>query len=501
MAKNLDNIREVWQRASFSHRAILLTVVLVCVGAAALLVHWARQPDWALLYGGLDPEEAAAIVEKIRDDDTPFKLERGGTTVYVPVDKVYSLRLSMASQGLPSGGHEGYRLLDKQSIGVSPFSQRISATRALSGELARTVEEFDEVMSARVLIARPATALFGGGQKKTKASVALRLKPGHRIGPNTVSAIVHLVAGSVEGLEPGNVVVTDSQEGLLSRQGRDEMGNGGGTYLDYKSRVESYMARKVEDLLAAVLGPDRARVRVDAVIETTRSQTTKETYDPDSTVVTREEITSSSSVSGVPAGGDTTKDDSTVSEYKVSKTIETRSDLPGNVTSLTVAAFVDLTGPPPAADDGAAPTTPPTKLTPEDVEAIIVKAIGITDPTAVKVVPISFHDPSPSAEMTMEEDEGTGLQFYLEIARRGSLGILVIGALIVLKMISGSKKKGAQAVGALDVTAGAENMLPGAAGALSPDALRQRIGYALQENPEAVRRLFLTWAQSEEGER
>jgi flagellar M-ring protein FliF len=498
VAKNLDNIREVWQRASLAQRAILLMVAAACVGAAALLAHWARQPEMALLYSRLSPEEAAAIVEKIRDADVPHKLKSGGTAVYVPVDKVHSLRLTMASQGLPTGRHEGYRLLDEEKIGASPFAQRITYIRAVAGELARTIEMIDGVVSAKVHIARPAAALFGGGQKKAKASVALKLRSGHQLGPNSVSAIVHLVAGSVEGLEPGNVVVADSDGNLLSGQAQNEMARGAGTYLDYKSRVESYLARKVEDMLAAVLGPNRARVRVDAVIDTSRSDLTKETYDPENTVASREEIVTSSSTSPPPAGGaaagGVSKDDTTVTEYKVSKTIETRRDLPGNVKSVTVAAFVELD----AAGGASAPATGP-KLKPEDVEAIIMKATGVTDAQSIKVVPTTFHDPAPSAGTTDQDDEGGGWTLYLEIARRGSLGILVIGALVVLKMFAGSKKKSPEVAGALMSPAGGESLLPAGGGELSPDMLRSRISRALQENPEAVRRLFLTWARGEEG--
>ena len=95
-------------------RVLLLGVLLGCIGAVALLAGWARKPDMALLYSGLAPEEAARIVEKINDEDIPYELANGGTTIKVPVEKVYSLRLTMASQGLAAGGEGGYQILDKQ---------------------------------------------------------------------------------------------------------------------------------------------------------------------------------------------------------------------------------------------------------------------------------------------------------------------------------------------------------------------------------------------------
>ncbi len=114
-------------------RVLLLGVLLGCIGAVALLVGWARKPDMSLLYSGLTPEEAAKIVEKINEEDIPHELADGGTTIKVPVDKVYSLRLMMASHGLPAGGEGGYQILDKEKIGASPFTQRVNYVRAIEG--------------------------------------------------------------------------------------------------------------------------------------------------------------------------------------------------------------------------------------------------------------------------------------------------------------------------------------------------------------------------------
>ena len=140
MATLVENLREVWRRAGLLQRTMLVSVLLACAGAVVLLVGWARQPKMALLYSRLDPEEAARIVEKIRDADVPYRLTDGGTTVYVPAEKVYSLRLTMAAQGLPTGEQAGYRILDEEKIGTSPFTQRVNYIRAVEGELARSIQ-------------------------------------------------------------------------------------------------------------------------------------------------------------------------------------------------------------------------------------------------------------------------------------------------------------------------------------------------------------------------
>ena len=92
----------------------------------------------------------------------------------------------------------------------------------------------------------------------------------------------------------------------------------------------------------------------------------------------------------------------------------------------------------------------------------------------------------------------------LEIAKQASLGLLVLGALLALKMFRGPRRKmdvegmpaAALAGGGSQSSAG---MLPGMADA-NPDLLKAQITKALQDNPEEVKRLFLSWVDNEKGE-
>lgn len=487
-------------------RVLLLGIVIACGASSVLLVGWARKPVLSLLYTGLSQEEAARIVEKVRDEGTQYELKDGGTTVYVPTDKVYSLRLAMASQGLPRGDQAGYRILDEERLGISPFSQRINYLRAVEGELVKTIQLLDGVASARVHIVRPEETLFAGKDREATATVVLRMRGAFRLTPSNIAAVVHLVAGSVEGLQPQKVVLVNAQGTLLSGQGVDEMAKAG-TFLEYKARVEEYLSRKAEDMLAAALGPGRASVRVDAAVETLASDTRTETYDPEKKVVTKEETKTLSSSAPSNAAG-ATKEENSTSEYQVSKVTKTETDMPGKVKSVTVAAFVDLSAPPaPAAPaGGAAPAAPATKLTLKDAEDIIRSAMGLKLTDTIKVVDTPFYRAPAAADTGAEEQKQASREFYLEIARRASLGLLVLGALVALKIFRGSKKKGAggaalpggMSMGALEGQSSA-GLLGGGEAELNPEMLRARISHALQENPEEVKRLFLSWAESDKG--
>jgi flagellar M-ring protein FliF len=503
MAGILDNLSGLWQRAGIVQRVTLLSVVLACAGAGVLLVNWARRPSLALLYSGLSPQEASKIVEKLRDSDTPYELKEGGTAVYAPADKIYQLRLSLAGQNLPGGDQAGYHILDEEKLGASPFTQRLNHTRALEGELAKSIQLIEGVAAARVHLVRPEGTLFAAKGKEPSATVVLRLKGKAAPGSLNVAAIVHLVAGSVEGLSAEKVVVVDGQGNLLSGAMQNDLARGAGNYLDYKSQVERYLSHKAEEMLASVLGPNKATVKVNAEVDTNNSSEVTETYDPEKRVVAKEDVkTKSAGPTTTPAAGNasSTKEETTTSDYLVSKTVQTKTQMPGQVKNLTVAAFVDLRGPAKEGGPGqAAPEIMPIK----DVEDVIRNAIGLKTTDTLKVVNVAF--PATAAQAAPQEEPAGMLnkEFYLDIAQRGSLGLLVIGALVALKMFRSGKKSaaapyGGPGAGALEA-GGSTHLLP-AGGEVNPEHLRARISRALQENPEEVKQLFLNWVESRKEE-
>ncbi len=507
MVQQIQNLQQIWQRTSLIQRVLLVVILLVCIGAVALLVGWATQPQMSLLYSGLAPEEAGKILEKINDADVPYELADGGSTIKVPVEQVHSLRLTMASQGLPVGGQAGYQILDREKIGTSPFTQRVNYTRAIEGELAKTIKLVDGVTTARVHIVRPETALFAGQRKNASATVLVRVRPGWRLSPSNVAAITSLVAGSVENLVPEKVVVVDGRGRLLTGGGEgSELARKANTLLDYKTQVEEYLAEKAEKMLAAVLGPNRASVRVDAEIDITGSTESIEKYDADNKVITKEELRSSSTTpaSGADGAGKgaTTKEEDTITEYLVSRTVSQTTNLPGKIKSLMVAAMVDLSAP--AASEESEGTAAPTVISIKDVEDIIRNAVGLKQADALKVVQTTFHQPAGTEDSAEEDDGLISPGFLLEMARRFSLGILVIGVLVAMRVLRGPKKKAGGSGGAQPAlegqVGGMSNLLPEGLSENDAALMRAQITQTLRDNPEQVKRLFSSWVSSEEGE-
>lgn len=493
----LQKIRTIWRKLGLVQQVLLGAIVLTFVLAAAMLVRWAGRPDMRMLYQDLGPEEASAITDKIAESGIAYELRSGGTAIYVPSEKVYQLRLDMAKEGLPGGEQGGYKIFDNEKIGISPFVQTVNLKRALQDELAKSIQMIDGVAHARVHIVNSEQTLFTEDAGKTTASVALRVKPGYILSSQNVAAIRYLVSGSVEGLTSENVTVIDSQGRLYGSDTDRFTAAGSGTVQDYRDRIEQKYAEKVEQLLIAALGPGRAKVQVSAVVDMNSVRTVMEKYEPKG-VATKEEITTGSETgagaaqaSGTALPGSVKKDETIMTEYQVGKTVTQETILPGKIKSLSVAAVVDLSNPDPNA--AGAGGRPDKIMDPNEVEQLIVSALSLdlSGADSVKVIDVPM---APVTQSLLTEEPSGGLDF-VAIARQGSLGMMAICALLVLRMFRGAKKKVQDEAAERLSAVGGMGLLPDGGGQSGPLVLRKQIATALKKDPERVRQLFTSWIQ------
>jgi flagellar M-ring protein FliF len=335
----LSPLQDFWSRLSVAQRITLVITAVGSIVAIVSIVAWANRTEYSVLFSDLDQRDAAAIVEQLRTDGVPYRLQNGGRTIQVPVEKVYEMRLQFAALGLPQSGVIGYELFDGNNIGVTDFVQKLNYKRALEGELARTIRGLDEIEGARIHIVIPEPSVFAREEKTPTASVALRLKQGVRLSQRQVSGIAHLVAASVEGLESRNVTIVDEQGNILSdNRPEDEQFTLTATQLELQEKVESYLTAKVQSLLDGVVGRNNSAVRVTAELDFDRVERTMESYDPDSQVIRSEEV--STQLSSDQSEGEN-RTENTITNYEINRTVERVVQTGGNVKRLSVAVTVN----------------------------------------------------------------------------------------------------------------------------------------------------------------
>jgi flagellar M-ring protein FliF len=399
----------LWSQLGLNQRVSLVVAAVAVVGGMIALFAWSRRPDYQLLYARLSEKDAAAIIGSLQSQNIPHQVGGGGTSVSVPSTMVYKLRMDLAGKGLPSGDGVGFEIFDKGQFGLSDFVQRTNYLRAVQGELARTITQLQGVRAARLMIVQPENRLLLTEQGvKATASVFVDLGGG-RLEPDQVNAIRHLVANAVHGLAPDQVAVVDNHGRVISEELRQDptLANAS-SQMRYRQQVEDYFARKVETMLAAVIGPGQAVVRVSAEIDSEATTFTSEKYDPDGQVVRTqtqtEDVTNSSEAratggavgvsANVPdkAQGEAAARPVSSSEqnkknrtttYEINRVLTNTTRNPGTVKSLTAAVFIApprAAAPAPAAAGAAPAPVAPPKRTPEELAAlrqVVINALGL----------------------------------------------------------------------------------------------------------------------------
>lgn len=467
MKNVLPSLTALWKELGLNQKVSLAIATCVVLAGLAALVIWSRRPDMQLLYGRLAEKDAAAIISQLQSQNVPHRVTNGGSTVYVASDQVYRLRMELASKGLPSGDGVGFEIFDKGQFGLSDFVQRTNYSRALQGELARTISQLEGVRSARVMIVQPENRLLLTDQNvKPTASVFVELTRS-RLEPDAVNSIRHLVANAVQGLQPDQVAVVDQRGHVLSEELRQDPTLGtASSQMRYRQQVEDYFAKKVESMLQPVVGQNNAIVRVSAEIDTEATTTMQERFDPEGQVVRSQTVTEDVSNStearnggtvGVsantpdkPAGAaaeaarpsnvtESNRKNRTTS-YEIGRSVTNVTRQPGTVRNLTASVFI--------AERGVGADGKPNKRSAEEIAAlkqVVINALGLKAANGqavdslVSLQEIAFQT-EPISQQIQQIQSETRVQGWLETASR-YVGVLIAAIVLFIfwKMLKKQK--------------------------------------------------------------
>lgn len=422
---------------------------LALVLAAVMVFRWASTPAYAPLFTNIAPADASAVIDQLEAQGTPYQLADGGGTILVPQADVYDARIQLSGEGLPSQSSDGYSILDKQSLSTSQFQEETSYKRAIEGELESTIEALDAVQTAVVHVAMPKEKLFESDTAPTTASVLLETRPGATLGVGQVQAVVHLVASSVEGLDPKQVTVTDSAGQVLSAAG-DDAGTVGDTRAQQVEAFEKRMGGSVTSVLDRVLGAGNSAVNVTADLnfDQTTTQTTRYFTDPNATPLTDTTMTEKYTAPGAGATGggvvgpdgqlnpNAAPDGATAYEKKqrtadnaVNTTVEQREAAPGNVQSLHVGVVVD--------------TRALAGIDLADVEALVISSLGIDpkrgDTVEVTTMPFDRSGEAEAKAALAAAKKADDKAAMMSMAKTGGLVLLLL--LVLLAAWRQSRKR------------------------------------------------------------
>ncbi len=429
-------------------------VALGLLALLAVMVLRAGSGDqMALLYGDLDGRDASQIVEQLNRRHIPYKLNNGGTQILVPADQVPEARVLLAKDGLPSGGSIGYELFDRgDGYLFSSFQQKISETRALEGELSRTIRAIHGIRQARVHLVLPRREAFAREQQDAQASVMLGMVGAQRLDKEGVRALVNLVAAAVPGLRPHNIAVIDSRGDLLARAGEpvnDATQAASGE--DMRHATELRLARAVEDMLEKTLGPGRVRAEASVRMNFDKIRETREQYDPDTKVERSTQsvsqtsktteangaVTAANNLPNADAGnqnnGSQEGRQEETTNFEIGKTVRTLLRDQPQIDRLTLAVMIDGEARPGA--DGKLAWQPRSQEDLDRITMLVKSVIGFDEKRGDQVNVLSMRF---VAEDMGPADTGglMGIKLekpdFMRLAQTGLFGVIGLLALLVV---------------------------------------------------------------------
>jgi type III secretion protein J len=187
---------------SSAMRSLWIVVVAALIGCSTPIQHGLDEAAANEVLTALERSGIEAC--KTRDDSN-------GEAFIISVAKTQSVQAleTLHALGLPRGRRAGFGEIYKQaSLVPTATEERARYLEALAGEIERTLETVEGVVSARVhlVLAEPnPLAVDGNPRMAAQAAVLLKLRAGPP--PLAEAEVQKLVAGSVAGLVPQAVAV------------------------------------------------------------------------------------------------------------------------------------------------------------------------------------------------------------------------------------------------------------------------------------------------------
>ena len=462
----MKNLIAVWTNLTPRRQVTVILATVAMFAAVLLLARMAGQKNMALLFGGLDAAAAGEVIAVLDQQAVAYDVR--GNAIYVDSSLRDSLRLSLASEGLPQTGAQGYELLDGLS-GFGTTAQMFDAAywRAREGELARTILANPAIRAARVHISVPNNRPF---QRDAKTTAAVTVTTGGAgLSTAQVRALQYLVGAAVTGLDPADVAIIDDSGGLLS--------DAGATPSAAMNERADLLRDRAERLLAARVGAGNAVVEVSVETVNQSESITERSYDPNGRIAISTDVTESQNTArdsgganvtvasnlpdGAANGGNGSSETSAtetraLTNYEVSETERQIVRESGDVRRLTVAVLVNEVVT--VAADGTRTTAPRSDEELAALEALVASAVGIDTARGDTLTLRSLPFEPITADGTEVLADSAGLPInIMQLVQVGVLGLvaLILGLFVVRPILaSGQAPAALPAPDAFDDNAG-----------------------------------------------
>lgn len=295
----LNKVKEYWgTRDSKFKRNMFLSIGILIVAIGAFIFLQMKN-SYEFLLSTSDATVSSNVLSQLREKN--IKYEVRGQSIYVTDVNTDELKLELSGSGILSSNES---TIDFTSTTFySESQQQTLLKKDLENTLKNTIKNYKEVKNASVIITLGEKSAFKNDN--TPSTAAIQLDLASNLSAKQVKSIQAFVAASVPNLTEENVVITDSNNNLLSSGKTGEFDVESNE--TYKLSLETKISDSIKELLSIAFPGQNYKVitNMDINFDQTKIEEEKVTSGPD-TIISHsvtEEVVRDESTAGV-AGTD-----------------------------------------------------------------------------------------------------------------------------------------------------------------------------------------------------
>lgn len=445
-----DQLLNLWNRWTLSQRIGFSAATVACIAAVVGTMVWATQPEYVVIARNREPEQIFEIAGILDTEKIPYEINVSSTAISVPTTQVndahFALKDMLHPEEVSQAKSSGFPMFQ------SPRAEEDQRLRELEARVQRAIKNINGIENASVNISTPEKSPFTEESDPVTAAVLVTMKSGVKLSKQIASNVIRLVAKSVPGLKPEDIVVTDSEGRQFDLQAgfNSQLEEN----LKIKREIEHELELKAQSVVSRLAGV-RSQITVTADIDFLRKSEEIRNFDDKNSGTIKQKSDSEqtkgspaqpSGITGVAANatppantpsnssGDR-KRTQTETEFVPSERNQKIEDHGGKILSISVAALVDL-------GDAADPTGGPGSTSAIDetaIEDLIRGAVG-KGSEGKDEINIVIGRIAPSEDNLTPTTAPVAFEQWMPIAQYVSLGLAALIAFVMgLMMIKRMK--------------------------------------------------------------
>ena len=497
----MDSIKEFWKSKSTTTKRTMVASSILLVVLIGSLIYLYTKDSYDFLLSTSDSAVSANVISQLKQRNIKYDVK--GESIYVSGVNTDALKLELSGEGYLDSTDSNIELFSSPLF-ISEKQENTLIQKDLENNIKSAIKSYNEIIDANVILTMGSQSSFKNDNVPATAAIQLKLKT--TLSNKQVKSIQEFVAAAVPNLSSSDVVITDTNNNLLSS-------NASNTSIEdntaYVLQIEDKISSQISELLASAFPTTGFKVVSRVTVNFDETKIEKETVSsgPD-TIVSHETYsettkggasnTTAGTESNVPSyetpttdNGNTTEIKSEIINYELNTTKEQTTKQP-EITNINVAVIADKSL---------------SAVDTEKIRDLVETASGYNEKRGDKVSIQGF-----DAETTEEVGEGfigfVKNNFETISNKLLMLAILIAVVIIALKLLGLFKKEetiveteGVVTIPTVPVdNINDENNEPIIISKSdSPEMLKKKeiLRKEIDDNPQQVASVFKTWLDKE----